>query len=47
MLELTESGRDVTEGMKAIGVEVSRETLAGLTEDETRQLVALLNRLGR
>lgn len=47
MLELTESGRGVTEGMKAIGVEVSKETLTGLTEDETAQLLSLLNRLGR
>ena len=47
MLELTDSGRAVIEGMKAIGVEVSKETLAGFTEEETRKLLDLLNRLGR
>ncbi|MEJ8573632.1 MarR family winged helix-turn-helix transcriptional regulator [Microbaculum marinum] len=47
MLELTASGRTATAGMKAIGAEVSKETLAGFTDAETEQLISLLNRLGR
>ncbi|HEX5997850.1 MAG TPA: MarR family transcriptional regulator [Hyphomicrobiaceae bacterium] len=46
MLELTEGGRAATLRMKAVAAEVSRETLAPFTEDEARQLLALLRRLG-
>jgi len=46
MLELTETGLAATKRMKAVAAEVSRETLKPFTEDEAKQLVALLSRLG-
>jgi MarR family transcriptional regulator, lower aerobic nicotinate degradation pathway regulator len=46
MLELTEAGRAATLAMKSVAAEVSRETLADFTEEEGRQLVRLLGRLG-
>jgi MarR family transcriptional regulator, lower aerobic nicotinate degradation pathway regulator len=46
MLELTETGREATKAMKSVAAEVSRETLAPFTEEEARQLVHLLSRLG-
>jgi len=46
MLELTEDGRAATLRMKAVAAEVSRETLAPFSNEEARQLVTLLGRLG-
>lgn len=46
MLELTDTGKDATRAMKAVGAEVSRETLRGFSEDEAEQLIRLLVRLG-
>jgi MarR family transcriptional regulator, lower aerobic nicotinate degradation pathway regulator len=46
MLELTTQGREATSRMKAVAAEVSRETLSPFTEDEAKQLVALLSRIG-
>ncbi|MCT8973427.1 MarR family winged helix-turn-helix transcriptional regulator [Microbaculum marinisediminis] len=46
MLELTETGREAIDRMKAVAAEVSRETLAPLTEEESRKLLDLLSRIG-
>ena len=46
MVELTDAGRKATLRMKAVAAEVSRETLSPFTEEEARQLLALLGRLG-
>lgn len=46
MLELTETGRVATTAMKTVASDVSQKTLNGLSEAETRQLLALLARLG-
>jgi DNA-binding MarR family transcriptional regulator len=46
MVELTEEGRRATLRMKAVAADVSRETLRPYTEEEARQLLALLGRLG-
>jgi DNA-binding MarR family transcriptional regulator len=46
MVELTEAGRRATLRMKAVAAEVSRETLRPFTDEEARQLLALLGRLG-
>ncbi len=46
MLELTHEGREATKRMKSVAAEVSRETLASFTEDEARQLIELLGRIG-
>jgi len=47
MLELTDKGKDAIQRMKAVGAEVSRETLAGFSDEEAEQLIRLLERLGR
>jgi DNA-binding MarR family transcriptional regulator len=46
MLELTDAGRKATLSMKAVAAEVSRETLRPFTDEEARELLALLGRLG-
>lgn len=46
MLELTEEGRKATKRMKSVAAEVSRETLAPFTEEEAKQLLDLLSRIG-
>jgi MarR family transcriptional regulator, lower aerobic nicotinate degradation pathway regulator len=46
MVDLTDAGRRATLRMKAVASEVSRETLTPFTEEEARQLLALLGRLG-
>jgi DNA-binding MarR family transcriptional regulator len=46
MVELTDAGRRATLNMKAVAAEVSRETLRPFTEEEARQLLDLLGRLG-
>jgi MarR family transcriptional regulator, lower aerobic nicotinate degradation pathway regulator len=46
MAELTNAGRKATLRMKAVAAEVSRETLRPFTDEEARQLLALLGRLG-
>ena len=46
MVELTDAGREATQRMKAVAAEVSRETLRAFTDEEARQLLALLSRLG-
>jgi DNA-binding MarR family transcriptional regulator len=46
MVDLTDAGRRATLRMKAVAAEVSRETLTPFTEEEARQLLALLARLG-
>jgi DNA-binding MarR family transcriptional regulator len=46
IVELTDAGRKATLRMKAIAAEVSRETLRPLTDEEAKQLLALLGRLG-
>jgi DNA-binding MarR family transcriptional regulator len=46
MVELTEAGRKATLRMKAVAANVSRETLRPFTEEEARQLLDLLGRLG-
>lgn len=45
LIELTAAGRDVVGRAKAIGAEVSRRTLAPLSEAEAQTLLALLARL--
>ena len=46
MVELTDAGRKATLRMKAVASEVSRETLRSFTDEEAKQLLALLSRLG-
>jgi DNA-binding MarR family transcriptional regulator len=46
MVELTDAGRKATLRMKAVAAEVSRETLHPFTDEEAKQLLALLGRLG-
>jgi DNA-binding MarR family transcriptional regulator len=46
MVELTDAGREATQRMKAVAAEVSRETLRPFTDEEAKQLLALLSRLG-
>ena len=46
MVELTDAGRKATLRMKAVAAEVSRETLRPFTNEEAKQLLALLSRLG-
>jgi DNA-binding MarR family transcriptional regulator len=46
MVELTNDGRKATLRMKAVAAEVSRETLRPFTDEEAKQLLALLGRLG-
>jgi DNA-binding MarR family transcriptional regulator len=46
MVELTGEGRKATLRMKAVAAEVSRETLRPFTDEEAKQLLALLGRLG-
>lgn len=46
MVELTDGGREATLRMKAVAAEVSRETLRPFTDEEAKQLLALLGRLG-
>jgi DNA-binding MarR family transcriptional regulator len=46
MVELTDAGRKTTLGMKAVAAEVSRETLRPFTDEEARQLLGFLGRLG-
>jgi MarR family transcriptional regulator, lower aerobic nicotinate degradation pathway regulator len=46
MVELTDAGLKATLRMKAVAAEVSRETLRSFTDEEAKQLLALLSRLG-
>ena len=46
MVELTDAGRKATLRMKAVAAEVSCETLRPFTDEEAKQLLALLSRLG-
>jgi DNA-binding MarR family transcriptional regulator len=46
ILQLTAEGRALIEQMKARGVEVSRQTLAPLTREESETLCRLLRKLG-
>jgi DNA-binding MarR family transcriptional regulator len=46
IVELTDAGRKATLRMKAVAAEVSRETLRSFTDEEAKQLLALLSRLG-
>ena len=46
MVELTDAGHKATLRMKAVAAEVSRETLRPFTNEEAKQLLALLSRLG-
>jgi DNA-binding MarR family transcriptional regulator len=46
MVELTDAGRTVALRMKAVAANVSRETLRPFSEEEGKQLLALLARLG-
>jgi DNA-binding MarR family transcriptional regulator len=46
LVELTDAGRKATLRMKAVAAEVSRETLRPFSDEEARQLLALLGRLG-
>jgi DNA-binding MarR family transcriptional regulator len=46
MVELTEAGRKATLRMKSVAANVSRETLRPFTEEEARQLLDLVGRLG-
>jgi MarR family transcriptional regulator, lower aerobic nicotinate degradation pathway regulator len=45
ILTLTDKGREVVEGMKSRGVEVSRRTVASLTDEEAETLCRLLNKI--
>ncbi len=46
LLELTQTGRETVEAMKARGPEVSARTLEPLTPSEAETLLALLGRIG-
>ena len=46
VLDLTEEGRAVVEGMKGIGAEVTARTLEPLSPEEARELARLLARIG-
>jgi MarR family transcriptional regulator, lower aerobic nicotinate degradation pathway regulator len=45
ILKLTDKGREVVEGMKSRGVDVSRRTVANLTDEEAQTLCRLLNKI--
>lgn len=45
LLELTDTGRQMIEAMKAQGLEVSRRTLAPLTAEEAETLLRLLGKM--
>jgi DNA-binding MarR family transcriptional regulator len=45
VLELTDEGRRIVEGMKARGLDVSRQTLAPLTAKEAETFLRLLNKM--
>lgn len=47
LVQLTHDGHELARDLVAIGPEISRETLAGLTDKEQRELLRLLDRLGR
>jgi DNA-binding MarR family transcriptional regulator len=46
LLDLTDSGRAVVEGMKGLGAEVTARTLEPLTPDEAAELRRLLAKIG-
>jgi MarR family transcriptional regulator, lower aerobic nicotinate degradation pathway regulator len=45
LLDLTDEGRAIVEGMKSVGAEVSARTLEPLSPEEARQLTRLLARI--
>lgn len=47
LVQLTHDGHELARELVAIGPEISNETLAGLSEKEQRELLRLLDRLGR
>lgn len=47
LVQLTHDGHELARELVAIGPSISRETLAGLSEKEQRDLLRLLDRLGR
>ncbi|MEQ8356115.1 MAG: MarR family transcriptional regulator [Kiloniellaceae bacterium] len=47
LVQLTHDGHELARDLVAIGPAISRETLAGLSEKEQRDLLRLLDRLGR
>lgn len=47
LVQLTHDGHELARELVAIGPEISRETLAGLSDREQRDLLRLLDRLGR
>lgn len=47
LVQLTHDGHELASEVVAIGPEISRDTLAGLTDREQQDLLRLLDRLGR
>ena len=47
LVQLTHDGHELARELEAIGPVISSETLAGLSEQEQRELLRLLDRLGR
>ncbi|WP_193369506.1 MarR family winged helix-turn-helix transcriptional regulator [Pelagibius marinus] len=47
LVQLTHDGHELARDLVEIGPAISRETLAGLTDNEQRDLLRLLDRLGR
>ena len=47
LVQLTHDGHELARALVAIGPEISRETLEGLSDNEQRDLLRLLDRLGQ
>jgi DNA-binding MarR family transcriptional regulator len=47
LVQLTHDGHELARELVAVGPAISRETLAGLSEQEQQDLLRLLDRLGR
>jgi DNA-binding MarR family transcriptional regulator len=47
LVQLTHDGHELARDLVEVGPEISRDTLAGLTDKEQRDLLSLLDRLGR
>ncbi|MEO3431332.1 MarR family transcriptional regulator [Pelagibius sp. CAU 1746] len=47
LVQLTHDGHELARDLVEVGPEISRDTLAGLTDKEQRDLLRLLDRLGR
>jgi DNA-binding MarR family transcriptional regulator len=47
LVQLTRDGHELAAELLAIGPAISRDTLSGLSEEEQRDLLRLLDRLGR